>query len=182
MPIFRTTSSRIELLPAASTDPRLRHLFYAIGMLLLVFVQVALVPLIAIGAAIPNLPLILCVMIALREGQMAGLLYGFIAGLLYDFAALQILGVDALAWMLAAFAAGYFYSESSIDLNLTRPRFFGIVLLAALIQNLIAALFVLHPSNLLAAGDFAIELGGNVLYTVGMAVFPWMIVARRYDR
>jgi len=182
MPIFRTTPSRIEVLPAASTDPRLRHLFYAIGILLLVFVQVALVPLIAIGTAIPNLPVILCVMIALREGQMAGLLYGFIAGLLYDFAAFQILGVSALAWMLAAFVAGYFYSESSIDLNLTRLRFLGIVLLAAAIENLVTVGFVLHPLNLRAAGDLALELGGNILYTVAIAVFPWMLLARRYER
>ncbi len=179
MPIFRTTPSRITVAPVTTTDPRFRHLVYSIVLLSLIFLQVVFVPWLSIAAAVPVLPLILCVMITLREGRLVGIFYGFVAGLLHDFATFQILGADALAMMLAVFAVGYFYAENAVDMNLTRVRFLGMVFLAATIRNVAFSLVAFSTDTVFPLAAMGAYILGGAVYTTVAALFPWLFLTRR---
>jgi rod shape-determining protein MreD len=83
---------------------------------------------------IPDLVLILVVYFSIKNGQIAGILFGFFGGIVFDLVTGNLLGSAALAKILAAFTAGYF-STNRRGINLTSYRFILIVLLAAFINS-----------------------------------------------
>lgn len=62
----------------------IRYIIYSIVALVLSLVQIQFIDLISIEGIKPDLLLILCVWIALAEGQFLGLFWAFGIGLLFD--------------------------------------------------------------------------------------------------
>jgi rod shape-determining protein MreD len=69
-------------------------------------VQCTVVPVFGIGGVVPDLPIVLTVLLALRFGPEAGCLTGFALGLAQDAVAGGPLGLHALSKALIGFAAG----------------------------------------------------------------------------
>src|SRR2546422_1680125 len=76
-----------------------------------------LAPALGIHGVLPDLPLIMVVLLALRRGPEFGCVAGFAAGLLQDAAAGGLIGVQALTKALAGFAVGALGGE----LRVTQP-------------------------------------------------------------
>ena len=69
-------------------------------------VQCTVVPVFGVGGVVPDLPIVLTVLLALRFGPEAGCLTGFALGLAQDAVAGGPLGLHALSKALIGFAAG----------------------------------------------------------------------------
>jgi len=68
--------------------------------------QWSVVPALSVGGVTPDLPLIVTVFLALRQGPEAGCVAGFTAGFLQDMAGGGLIGVQALTKALAGFSMG----------------------------------------------------------------------------
>jgi len=79
--------------------------------------QATLAPAIDIAGIIPDLPLILVVLLALRRGAEFGCVAGLAAGLLQDAAGGGLIGVQALTKALVGFAIG----AAGSQLRVTQP-------------------------------------------------------------
>ncbi len=69
-------------------------------------VQCTVVPAVGIGGVVPDLPVLLTVLLALRYGAVAGCLTGFALGFAQDAVAGGPLGLHALSKALVGFLAG----------------------------------------------------------------------------
>ncbi|HEX2502120.1 MAG TPA: rod shape-determining protein MreD [Methylomirabilota bacterium] len=69
-------------------------------------VQCTVVPVVGVGGIVPDVPVVLTVLLALRYGAEAGCLTGFALGLAQDAVAGGPLGLHALSKALLGFAAG----------------------------------------------------------------------------
>lgn len=79
--------------------------------------QATVAPALRIGEVLPDLPLIVVVLLALRRGPEFGCVAGFAAGLLQDAAGGGLIGVQALTKALAGFTIGALGGE----LRVTQP-------------------------------------------------------------
>ena len=79
--------------------------------------QATVAPALRIGDVLPDLPLIVVALLALRRGPEFGCLAGLAAGVLQDAAAGGLIGVQALTKALAGFAIGLVGGE----LRVTQP-------------------------------------------------------------
>jgi len=68
--------------------------------------QTSVVQALSMGGAIPDLPFVVALFLALRRGPEAGCVAGFLAGLLQDVTGGGLVGVQALTKALAGFALG----------------------------------------------------------------------------
>jgi rod shape-determining protein MreD len=69
-------------------------------------VQCTVVPVVGVGGVVPDVPVVLTVLLALRYGPEAGCLTGFALGLAQDAVAGGPLGLHALSKPVLGFAAG----------------------------------------------------------------------------
>jgi rod shape-determining protein MreD len=69
-------------------------------------VQFTVVPVVGVGGVVPDVPVVLTVLLALRYGPEAGCLTGFALGLAQDAVAGGPLGLNALTKALIGFVAG----------------------------------------------------------------------------
>lgn len=152
---------------------------YAAVALLLVLLQLNL-GMIAVEDVAPDLLVIFAVYIALREGQFTGIIAGFVVGLLFDIISSDIMGTNALAKLVAAFVAGYFFDEQlGLEEAIGTFRFLGIVALSALIHNIIYYFFYVQPTDL-SFWSFFGRIGiASALYTTVVAVFVMLVAARK---
>jgi len=154
-------------------------IWYAITGLVLLLVQMVL-GYVAVENITPDLLLILVVYIAIREGQFTGLIAGFALGILFDILSSGIIGTNALAKMIGAFVAGYFYVEGRpIQEAVGTFRFLGIVALSALIHNLIFYFFFTQPSDLNFVTFFLRSGIASALYTTVLAALVMLAAARK---
>ena len=79
--------------------------------------QATVAPALRIGDVLPDLPLIMVVLLALRRGPEFGCVAGFTAGILQDAAAGGLIGVQALTKALVGFGIGAVGGE----LRVTQP-------------------------------------------------------------
>lgn len=107
----------------------------------ILLIQLTVVPLLSVNAAIPDLILILLVYYSITEGQIYGSLLGFIYGFFFDIITGSLIGSTMIAKTLAGFTAGYFSSENKRDQYLIAYNFSLIVLLCSLIDSTINAFF-----------------------------------------
>ena len=83
---------------------RLTLLFLTLGGTL---VQSSVMPIFGMAGVVPDVPLVVAVMVALRRGPEVGCVTGFLAGLLQDLTGPGLVGVQALTKALTGFAAGF---------------------------------------------------------------------------
>ncbi len=77
-----------------------------------IILQSTAIDIVSIGGHRPDLILILVIVIAIKEGSLAGLISGFIFGVLQDSHNPTIMGTHALAKTLAGFFLGFFNEKT----------------------------------------------------------------------
>jgi rod shape-determining protein MreD len=150
--------------------------------LLVLAVQTTLMPFLAIRGIIPDLLLIWIVYLAVRRGQVTGMLAGFLLGFAMDILAGAdgMLGLAALAKAVAGFVAGYFYNENKIQQTLGGTMFLVAVGLSALLHNILYFLIFLQGTSL-SVGSMMVQYGlPATLYAVAFALLPMFAFARKY--
>lgn len=165
-----------------TANPQLRYVVYAIIALLLTIINVVVIQLIAVAGVTPNLLLIMCVTIALIEGQFTGLLFGWCVGMVFDIASTDDIGLNALAMTVSSFIAGYFYLEGKTAKSLGTTRYLLVVALASLIYFTIYFLLFIRPVNS-TVYDFLIKnIAASTLYTSVFSILPMLWFSRNMDR
>lgn len=86
-----------------------------------------LASLLRVGDVVPDIPLIVVLMLALRHGPEFGCVAGLVAGLLQDVSTGGLVGVQALTKALVGFAIGAFGARLSVSAPLVQVP--GLVLL-----------------------------------------------------
>jgi rod shape-determining protein MreD len=106
-------------------------------LFVLILVQKTLIWLISLSALniTPDLVLIAIVFISISEGKIFGSITGFLAGFVIDLVSGTFLGLTALSYSVAGFAAGVFLSDG--DKYLTKINFLIVVFLSSIISNFI---------------------------------------------
>ena len=89
--------------------------------------QWSVVPALSVGGVTPDLPLVVTVFLALREGPEVGCLVGFGAGFLQDMAGGGLIGIQALTKALAGFGMGLLVGRLCVTSPLVQVP--GLVLL-----------------------------------------------------
>ncbi len=110
---------------------------YALILIVLVIIQKTLIPFISLVDVTPDVLLIFVVIVALREGQIAGTVFGFVVGFVIDIVSGEFLGLSALTKTIAGFTAGYFYNEMNPLQILGTYTFFVVIAVAAVVHNII---------------------------------------------
>jgi len=166
-----------------AANPQMRFLFYSIAALLITVISVVFLQYLAIGNVTPDLLLILCVWVGLSEGQFSGMLFAFCVGMIFDIASTNdVLGSNALAKVIAAFVAGYFYNEEKVKEILGGVRFLFIVAFSALMHNLVYHFLYIRPTEI-SFTEFFIKYGLAVtLYTTVLAIIPMLWQSKNMER
>ena len=148
-----------------------RYIAYSIIGLLISVLQATTLSFMAIGGIAPDLLIILCIWIAIWEGQYVGIFFGFALGLVFDFVTQDVIGSNALSKTIAAFIAGFFFKENMQKITIGSYKFIIISLLCAFIHNLIYFAFYLRPSEI-PFFIFFIKYGiAATLYTTVFSIF-----------
>ncbi|MBI5326600.1 MAG: rod shape-determining protein MreD [Ignavibacteriae bacterium] len=160
-------------------SPAVRYTYYAIAALILSVVNIALLDFIAVGTLTPDFLLILCVWIAITEGQFIGIVAGFLCGILFDFISHDVIGTNALAKTAAAFAAGWFFKENKANVTIGSFRFLAIIFVCSLVHNMIYFFFYIKSTEI-SFFPFFLKYGlATSLYTTVFAVFPMLVKLQR---
>ncbi len=166
---------RIAVENTKSKQETIRYITYGIVLLLMSFAHLTLMDFISVGGITPDLIIILCVWIALKEGQFKGIIAAFAAGIFFDIVSLDVIGTNALSKVLVGFIAGFFYKEGTADHVIGSYRFLVIVLVTAMVHNLVYFFFYLKPSEI-SFFMFFIKYGvAQSLYTTVFAIFGLLV-------
>ncbi|MFN3196569.1 MAG: rod shape-determining protein MreD [Chlorobiota bacterium] len=157
-----------------------RYIVYALLAIILSLVQFALLNFVEVQGITPDLLLILCAWISIREGRFAGTVAGFLIGLTLDIVSFELVGINAFTKTIAGFVAGSFYKEGKEMMILHGLKFLLIVFISSFIHNLIYFFFYIKLSNLTFL-SFFLKFGvAFSFYTTVFAVIPMLI--RRKER
>ena len=160
--------------PRNNKDLALHYVKYATVALLLSVVHVVFLDLISVGGITPDLLLILCIWIVLSEGALPGLFAAFVIGVLFDIVSSDVIGTNALAKTVAAFIAGWFYREGTLDHRIGKFRFLLIVFLCSLTHNLVYFFFYIKLSEV-SYISFFLKYGIAISsYTTVFAIFAML--------
>lgn len=129
-------------------NKKTRYFIYAGIALIISIFQILLLDAVSISGMTPDVLVILCVMISLREGQFEGTISAFIIGLFFDIVSFDLIGTNALAKTFVGFTAGYFYKEGFYKATVSNIKFIFIVFLCSLINNFIYYLIFIKPMEL----------------------------------
>ena len=145
-----------------------RYGIYAAISLILALVQFNYMNLIDVNGVHPDLPLIFCVWIAIREGRFTGIIAAFLIGIAVDFVSFDLI------------VAGSFHEEGKEMSIIRSTKFLLIVFLSSLIHNLIYYFLYIKPSEI-SFLSFFLKYGlAFSFYTTVFAIFPMLI--RRKER
>jgi rod shape-determining protein MreD len=115
----------------------LSYIKYFFILVLLILVQKTFIWLISLSSLniTPDLVIIMVAYIGIKEGKITGTVAGFIAGILIDLLSGSFLGLQALSYCIAGFAAGYFQKDDGRFLY--KFNFLIIIFISSLISNII---------------------------------------------
>ncbi len=161
---------QIQFEKKSEPNRNVRTLIYSVIAALMIMAHLTFLDLIQISEILPDLLLILCVWVSLREGRFYGMFFGFIVGLFFDIAGLDVVGTNALAKLSVCFLAGSFSNPGKEKLILQSFRFLLIVALSSIIHNLIYYTLYIKLTDL-HIFIFKYVLA-NSLYTTLIAIIP----------
>ncbi|MCS7176853.1 MAG: rod shape-determining protein MreD [Candidatus Kapabacteria bacterium] len=162
-----------------------RVVSYSVVALGAAVLHVVVLPWIAVAGIVPDVLLVLTVWIALREGQIAGMIAGFGCGLLLDWAMQGQLGLHAFAKTVAGFVGGLFAHPedpgwlATVDLL----RLMGILLLVCVLHNLLYFALFVHPLEVPVTEfvlKYAAATTGYTAVVAVLALLCWQLVRRRF--
>lgn len=167
----------MKLNPRNTYSSGIRIAIYSFLAVFLSIVQFGLLNFIEVDGITPDLPLLLCIWISLREGRFFGIIAGFLIGITLDFFSFDLLGTNALTKTIAAFISGTFYKEGKEEINLKTTKFLLIVFISSFIHNLIYFFFYIQITNI-SFFNFFFRYGvAFSFYTTVFGIFP-MVVKR----
>ena len=152
-----------------------RYVIYALLAVVLSLVQFALLNFVEVQGITPDLLLILCVWIAIREGRFSGTVVGFLIGVTLDIVSFDLIGINAFTKTIAGFVAGSFYKEGKELIILHSPKFLLIVFVSSFIHNLIYFFFYIKLSDITFFSFFMKYGIAFSFYTTVFAVIPMLI-------
>jgi len=155
-----------------------RYIVYGLLAVVLSMVQFALLNFVEVQGITPDLLLILCVWISIREGRFTGTVAGFLIGLTLDIVSFEIVGINAFTKTIAGFVAGSFHKEGKEMMILHGLKFLLIVFISSFIHNLIYFFFYIKLSNLTFLSFFMKYGVAFSFYTTVFAIIP-MLVKRK---
>ncbi|HUL44571.1 MAG TPA: rod shape-determining protein MreD [Bacteroidota bacterium] len=156
-----------------------RQIKFFLLSVLFVLIQSQIMRLLTLEGITPDILTIWVVYLALREGQLAGTLWGFSLGLMFDLVTGSFIGLSALSKTVAGFVAGYFFNENKTALTLGSYRFIVIVLITSLIHNTIYFFVFTQGSGIgLLAAIFQVGLA-TTFYTATITLLPMFAFSRR---
>lgn len=159
-----------------------QQLKYAAISFLLIVIQTQVMRLLSLEGITPDILLIWIVYLAVRHGQMTGMMWGFCIGLAFDLITGNFIGLTALTKTLCGFFAGYFYNENKIHLTLSSYRFLIIVLIVSLIHNTVYFIIFTQGSEI-GIVRAVLQFGfATALYTSTLTLLPMLGFARRLAR
>ncbi len=151
-------------------NPTIRYASYGIAALIISLIHLVFLKFISVEGLTPDILLIFCVWVALREGQFVGMFAGFACGILFDIITQDVIGTNALSKTLVAFSACWFYKRDTLDQILSTYKFLVIVLCTSLLHNLVYYFFYIKLSEL-SFLPFFLKYGIAIsLYTTVFAV------------
>ncbi len=139
------------------------RLIFLGGMLFIA--QISVVPLIKIGAAIPDLLLIFVLMMA-RRNSIYGVVSGFLVGLAQDLLTAKYFGIYALIKCTIGFWVGWYLMKKQTSVSIS--FWILIILSASIFQYLFYSIFFLQGSDI----DF-----GAYLYQYSLPAIIYTSVA-----
>ncbi len=154
-------------------------LFYSAILIILIFLQLTLLPLIVIYESQPNLLNLLAILIVLREGKLIGFLAAFIIGIIFDILTLQVVGVSSFAFLVSALIASFFYRQGKEELVLGSYKFIFIVFISILASNLIQNIFYVRLTQVDFWLIFIFKWLGSTVYTTFIALIPYYITFKK---
>jgi rod shape-determining protein MreD len=157
-----------------------RSLTYGILSFAFIILQTKVMRLLTLEGITPDILTIWVIYLALKEGQMAGTLWGFCIGLVFDFATGSFIGLSALTKTICGFTAGYFYNENKTPMTLSSYRFLLIILFVSLIHNTIYFIVYTQGSDIgLLRAVFQVGVA-TTFYTTTWSLLPMFAFARKY--
>ncbi len=143
----------------------MRALRILVALWIAIVLQTVLAPAVAVLGVRPDFPLLVVLLVALREGPAGGALAGFAAGLFVDLNSTRMLGITSAGNAVVAFAVGSISDRIVGDSRLAQAV---VVLFAVALRDVLLAV-LMAP----VGGDFARPLllaavpGG--LYTAALS-------------
>ena len=168
---------KIKFKPENTNKARnIRFIVYFVSAIVLSVANLTVINYISVEGLMPDLTLILCVLIAVREGQFIGVFAGFFIGLIFDFLSPEaVIGTGALTKTVVGLIAGWFHREKKTDFIIGSYRFLLIVLFSSIVHNAIYFFMYVKSSELMFM-PFFLKYGIAIsLYTTVFAVFPMML-------
>lgn len=156
-----------------------KYIIYAIIILVISLFQDIFLHFIEIGGVTPDLLIIFCVWITLKEGPFIGLFFGFGSGLLLDIISYDVIGTNALAKTVVCFAAGFFYRENQTEIILSSSKFLIIVSICSVVHNIIYFFFYIK-SNELSFFPFAFKY--IIAFTIYTGVISIIVILAHRTR
>jgi rod shape-determining protein MreD len=154
------------------------HIRVAGLMFGLAVLQAALASLLEVAGVIPAFLLIGVLFISQLRGQLAAMLHGFPAGVLVDLYAGELVGITALALLVAGFAVGYLYDEERRDRVIRSPRMVLLLAAGALLYHAVYAFAYVRSLEVDIAALLLAQLIGGTFYTVLLGSIPVLILSR----
>ncbi len=155
-----------------------RYIVYALIAIVLSLIQFSLLNFVVVQGITPDLLLVLCVWIAIREGRFAGIIAGFLIGITLDVVSFDLVGINAFTKTIAGFIAGSFYQEGKEQLILHGLKFLFIVFISSFAHNLIYFFFYIKLSDITFVSFFLKYGVAFSFYTTVFAIIP-MLVKRK---
>jgi len=143
--------------------------------MVLSLVQFSLLNFVEVQGITPDLLLILCAWISIREDRFVGTVAGFLIGLTLDIVSFDLVGINAFTKTIVGFVAGSFHKEGKEMLILHGLKFLLIVFISSFIHNLIYFFFYIKLSNLTFLSFFMKYGVAFSFYTTVFAVIPMLI-------
>ena len=163
-----------------NTQLSYRAIAYAIIALFMFVIHLVFLNFIQIAGITPNLLIILCVFIALFEGQFFGVFAGFLIGFFFDIVSGDVMGINAFTKITAAFIAGFFYKENKIEQIIKSYNFLILVFFSSFIHNIIYFIFYIKGTNI-SFFNFFLKYGlATSFYTTVISGFvPFIKLPRK---
>ena len=153
---------------------------YGFLSLIFIMIQTKVMRLLTLEGITPDLLTIWVVYLALKEGQMAGTLWGFCIGLAFDFITGSFIGLSALTKTISGFTAGYFFNENKTSVTLASYRLLLIVLFVSLVHNIVYFTIYTQGSDIgLLRAVFQVGVA-TTFYTTTWSLLPMFAFARKY--
>ena len=162
----------------------MRAIRIVVALWIAIVLQTMLAPAVAIFGIRPDFPLLIVILVALREGPAGGALAGFVGGLFVDVNSTHALGATSAANALVAYGVGSVSDRIVGDSRVARAV---LVLAAASLRDFATALFLVPGGVGSAARHLLVAAIPGGLYSAVVSPFvmsagEWIVGRRESGR